>query len=47
MEREARRLQIQLSSLQNVRQALSNPIIPNAQGRVRPRVLDGGTRSAV
>ncbi|HHI76885.1 MAG TPA: hypothetical protein ENJ94_06910 [Gammaproteobacteria bacterium] len=47
MEREARRLQIQLGSLQNVRQALSNPIIPNAQGRVRPRVLDGGTRSAV
>ncbi len=49
MERDARRLQIQLSSLQNVRQALSNPIIPNAQGKVRPTVVDGSndTRSAV
>lgn len=49
MERDARRLQIQLSSLQNVRQALSNPIIPNAQGKFRPTVVDGSsdTRSAV
>ncbi|BAN68282.1 dynamin family protein [endosymbiont of unidentified scaly snail isolate Monju] len=45
MEREARRLQIQLSSLQNVRQALNNPIIPNEQGKVRPKVIEGSNDS--
>ncbi|RMG37205.1 MAG: hypothetical protein D6720_03525 [Gammaproteobacteria bacterium] len=49
MERDARRLQIQLSSLQNVRQALSNPIIPNAEGKFRPQIVDTSTdtRSAI
>jgi len=41
MEREAKRLQIQLSSLQNVHQALSNPAIPNEQGKIRPHVVSG------
>ena len=39
MQREAKRLKIQLSSLRNVRQALSNPAIPNEQGRIRPQVV--------
>jgi hypothetical protein len=45
MEREARHLQIQLSSLQNVHQALNNPIIPNEQGKVRPKVIEGNSDS--
>ncbi len=39
MQREAKRLKIQLGSLRNVRQALSNPAIPNEQGRIRPQVV--------
>ncbi len=45
MEREARQRLIQLSSLQNVRQALNNPIIPNEQGKVRPKVIEGNSDS--
>ena len=41
MEREARRMQAQLSSLQNVHQALGNTAIPDAQGRIKPRVVGG------
>lgn len=41
MEKEAKRLQIQRSSLQNVRQALSNPAIPNEEGKIRPQVVNG------
>jgi len=43
MKREARHLQVQLSSLQNVRQALNNPIIPNEQGKVQPRVIENNS----
>ncbi len=47
MKQEARRLQIQLSSLQNVHQALNNPIIPNEQGKVRPKVIEGNSDSCL
>ena len=41
MEREARRMQTQLTSLQNVHQALGNTAIPDARGRIKPRVVGG------
>lgn len=43
LTRDTQRLQGQLSSLRNVRQALGNQTMPNDKGRVKPRLVSDST----
>lgn len=46
-QREARRMQARLTSLHNVRQAVGNAAIPDAQGKIRPQLVAGlGSKTA-